>query len=174
VSQARQLDPLWLINRYIHCHVLIAARQFERAAGEMEDLLELNPNLPGTYWYLSMALGGQGKVDQAIPVLEKGVELVHGIPLYVGHLALLYAHAGRRAEAAAILQQMLEQPACPPFLIAILYGALGDRDRAFVYLEKAVERHNESISLMGVDWRFDSLRGDPRFTKVLKRVGLAA
>ena len=58
--------------------------------------------------------------------------------------------------------------------ISLLYGALGDRERAFQCLEKAVADHNEVVFLMGVDWRYDNLRNDPRFPVLLRAIGLPA
>ena len=47
-------------------------------------------------------------------------------------------------------------------------GALGDKDQAFDYLEQAIAQHDDQVSFMAVDHRFDSLRGDPRFEKALR------
>ena len=57
---------------------------------------------------------------------------------------------------------------------AILYAGLGDLDRAFAYLEQAIEEHNDQVCFMGVDHRFDELRADPRFDVLLARIALRA
>ena len=51
-------------------------------------------------------------------------------------------------------------------------GELGDKDQAFDYLERAIAQHDDQVSFMAVDHRFDSLRGDPRFDAALRRLGL--
>jgi hypothetical protein len=67
---------------------------------------------------------------------------------------------------------MLAGGRCPPVWFAILYAGLGDLDRAFSYLERAIEEHNDQVCFMGVDHRFDELRSDPRFDVLLARIGL--
>ncbi len=56
--------------------------------------------------------------------------------------------------------------------IAGLYARLGDRDKAFTWLEKAYEEEEEGLTLLKVEPRFDNLRDDPRFQDLLRRVGL--
>jgi hypothetical protein len=60
----------------------------------------------------------------------------------------------------------------PPVWLAILCGGLGHIDRAFGYLEQAIEQHNDQVCFMGVDHRFDELRHDPRFPVLMTRIGL--
>ena len=63
---------------------------------------------------------------------------------------------------------------CPPVWFAILYAGLGDLDRAFAYLEKAIDEHNDQVCFMGVDHRFDELRGIRVSNLLLARIGLRA
>jgi hypothetical protein len=100
--------------------------------------------------------------------------MVGGAPLFAGHLALYHALAGHRGTAETMLAELIASGRTSPYILALLSGALGDRDRAFVYLERAVAEHNDNVSLMAVDWRFDTLRDDPRFDALLSRLGLAA
>lgn len=60
-----------------------------------------------------------------------------------------------------------------PYYLAIVYAGLGDKDKAFDWLEKEIADRSLSISLLRVEQRFDSLRADPRFQDLLKRTGLA-
>jgi TolB-like protein/Tfp pilus assembly protein PilF len=173
-ERARQLDPVWLRGPFNIVITLICARRFEKAERQVREIMALDPNLEGTYWFLSSALAGQGRVDEAIAALEKGVPLVYRAPLFVALLGLWYARAGRRADAEAVLEDMHAGGRCPPVWFAILYAGLGDLDRAFSYLEQAIEEHNDQVCFMGVDHRFDELRGDPRFDVLLARIGLRA
>jgi TolB-like protein len=171
-ERARQLDPVWLRGPFNIVITLICARRFEKAERQVREIMALDPNLEGTYWFLSSALAGQGRLDEAIVALEKGVPLVYRAPLFVALLGLWYARAGRRADAEAILEEMHAGGRCPPVWFAILYAGLGDLDRAFSYLEQAIEEHNDQVCFMGVDHRFDELRSDPRFEGLLARIGL--
>ncbi len=171
-DRARQLDPLWVIMPFIVSLALICARRFEEAERQMRDLMDLDSRLEGTYWFLSSALAGQGRIDEAITVLEKGVPLVFRAPFFLALLGLWYARAGRRGDAEAVLAELLAGGFCPPVWLAILCGGLGHIDRAFGYLEQAIEQHNDQVCFMGVDHRFDELRHDPRFPVLMTRIGL--
>ena len=172
-ARTRQLDPVWVRGPFNIAITLLCARRFEKAERQVREIMALDPNLEGTYWFLSSALAGQGRLDEAIAALEKGVPLVYRAPLFVALLGLWYARAGRRADAEAIVEEMLAGGRCPPVWFAILYAGLGDLDRAFSYLERAIEEHNDQVCFMGVDHRFDEMRGDPRFDTLLARIGLA-
>ena len=100
-ERTRQLDPVWLRGPFNICITLICARQFEKAERQVREIMALDANLEGTYWFLSSALAGQGRLDEAIAALEKGVPLVYRAPLFVALLGLWYARAGRRADAEA-------------------------------------------------------------------------
>jgi TolB-like protein/Tfp pilus assembly protein PilF len=173
-ERARQLDPVWLRGPFNIAITLLCARRFERAERQVREIMALDANLEGTFWFLSSALAGQGRLDEAIAALEKGVPLVYRAPLFVALLGLWYARAGRRADAEAVLEEMLAGGRCPPVWFAILYAGLGDLDRAFAYLEQAIDEHNDQVCFMGVDHRFDELRADPRFPVLLARIGLGA
>jgi hypothetical protein len=82
---------------------------------------------------------------------------------------------GRYDEAQAALDEMKDLSArrhISPYLFTIIYIALGDHDRAFVELEKDYENRSEALAWLKVDPRLDPLRSDPRFTDLLRRIGL--
>jgi serine/threonine protein kinase/tetratricopeptide (TPR) repeat protein len=171
-ARARQLDPLWLLMPFILSQILICARQFGTAERQMREVMALDANMGGTYWYMSSALAGQGRIDEAIAAQETGVELVNRAPFFVALLAMWYARAGRRADTERLLHELVEGGRCSPVWLAMVYGELNDRDRAFAHLEQAIAQHDDQVSFMAVDHRFDSVRDDPRFDAALKRVGL--
>jgi len=171
-SQARHHDPLWMMMPFIMSQVLICARKFQEAEHQMRELLALDPNFDGCYWYLSNALAGQGRLDEAIEVQEKGVALVRRAPFFVALLAIWYCRAGRREDAEQLREELIAGGRCTPVWLAMVCGELGKKDLAFEYLELAMAQHDDQVSFMAVDHRFDSLRGDPRFDAALRRLGL--
>jgi hypothetical protein len=58
--------------------------------------------------------------------------------------------------------------------VALVYAALGETDEAFVWLEKSFQKHEESLCSIGIDPKFDSIRDDPRFNEILKKIGLSS
>jgi tetratricopeptide (TPR) repeat protein len=171
-TQARHHDPLWMMMPFIMSQVLICARRFEGAERQMREILSIDPNFAGCYWYLSSALAGQGRLDEAIEVQEKGVSLVRRAPFFVALLALWYCRKGRHDEAEALRKELVDGGRCTPVWLAMVCGELGRKDVAFQYLELAIAQHDDQVSFMAVDHRFDSLRDDPRFSAALRRVGL--
>jgi tetratricopeptide (TPR) repeat protein len=87
----------------------------------------------------------------------------------VGHA---YAMLGKRSEALKILAQLKKRDYPSGYGMAIIYTGLGEKDQALEWLEKAYEDRSELLTWLKVDPRFDSLRSDERFIKLLRRVGL--
>jgi TolB-like protein/DNA-binding winged helix-turn-helix (wHTH) protein/Flp pilus assembly protein TadD len=172
-QRARDLDPLGTAGDLLGSPgittgwILFHARRYDEA---IRDLQRDEPD----HRYLGMALIANGQPDEAIPVLEKALGTDRN-PAVMGVLVRAYAHAGRRREALRLLdelkqrQQKSDVPAAP-FVNA--YLGLGDNEQAFVWLEKAYKEESNLLQLLKVHPYFDPLRGDPRFTDLLHRVGL--
>ncbi len=82
---------------------------------------------------------------------------------------------GRKAEARAVLDEMIrssKQTYISPVHVASIYLGLGEKDRAFEWLEKAYAQRSSSLALLKVNPRFDGVRSDPRFIDLMKRVNL--
>ena len=83
--------------------------------------------------------------------------------------------SGNRAEAQKIiaeLQQLAKSRYVPSYQIATIYAGLREKDQAFTWLEKAYEERSDGLVNLKAEQRFDSLRSDPRFTDLVRRVGL--
>ena len=93
-----------------------------------------------------------------------------------GRLAYAYARAGKRDSASAVLNDLerrFRSEYIPAYSIAVAYAGLGDIDSAMAWLEKAIEMHDPNIALyFRSDFMLDNLRPDPRFQRLLRRVGL--
>src|SRR5207244_11599458 len=117
----------------------------------------------------------KGKYDEAIAEFRQVLNLSAGKPLGIAALAHAYALSGKRAEAQrtlAELQEVSKQRSVSSASIALIYIALGDKDQAFAWLEKADKERDGILARLKVDPRFDSLRSDPRFADLVRRVGL--
>jgi TolB-like protein/tRNA A-37 threonylcarbamoyl transferase component Bud32 len=172
INESLVRDPSFLVARFSLCHAYVAARRFDEALREIRQLQELAPNWPGIRWYQGLVLGGMRRYDEAIPIMEEGTRMVGGSPLFAGQLALLHALAGHRDVAQTMLNDLLGTGRTSAYIIALVSAALGDLEQAFVNLHRAIDEHNDNVSLMGVDWRFDTMRNDPRFAALLSTLGL--
>jgi tetratricopeptide (TPR) repeat protein len=91
-------------------------------------------------------------------------------------MASAFAHSGRRNEALAILKQLDEisrRRYVSAYEVAIVHLALGDRNRAFASLERAYKDRADDLIYLNVEPRLDPIRSDPRFTDLVRRMGLA-
>jgi tetratricopeptide (TPR) repeat protein len=96
-------------------------------------------------------------------------------PKLLSALGHAYAVSGERDKANQILTELREasrQRYVNPYLLAVIYLGLGDKDQAFVWLDKAFQDRSSFLIWLKVEPQFDSLRDDPRFQDLLRRVGL--
>ena len=96
-------------------------------------------------------------------------------PWTLADLGHLYAVQGRKADAEKVLAELKERARrryVSPYFIARVYTGLKEREQAFAWLEKAYEARDESLTWLKVDPVMESLRLDPRFADLLRRLGL--
>jgi TolB-like protein/tetratricopeptide (TPR) repeat protein len=155
---------------------LIDAGRFVEATEAANAALAGGAEPAQAHQLLGVALFGAGDLPAAIAEFERGVELQHRAPASLGYLATAYALAGRADQARALLAE-LEQPGDTEQLnvvtLARVYLALGDRERALAWLEKAADLRLRDAVTIGVDPFFAGVRSDPRFVAVVARTGLA-
>jgi tetratricopeptide (TPR) repeat protein len=125
--------------------------------------------------YLGIGYEGTGELLEAVSEYLKAVELSDGNLDATAALAHAFAVIGRRAEAEKILRDVKlksKSVYVSPYIIATIYAGLGEKDQAFEFLEKAYqERSLDLASHLKADLRFDTLRSDPRFQALVRRVG---
>jgi TolB-like protein/Tfp pilus assembly protein PilF len=172
-KRALELDPLSVdlaFHLAWHYHYM---REDDQAVEQARKALELDPNSSQAHLQLALAYEGKRMFPQAIAEYQKvralSPESVLGLP----ELGYVYAISGQRAEARKILDQLLglsKRQYIPETSMAVIYQGLGQRDRTFEWLEKAWEGHAPGACLLKVDPRYDSLRADPRFQDLLRRM----
>ena len=133
-----------------------------------------HPNDWFAHYWLGVGLEGSGRPREAIPEYQVAVELSERNSDPIASLAYAYATAGNRAEAEKIVHQFLRQSETSyvsPYMVATVYAGLGEKDKAFEYLEKAYqERSSDLPYFLRADLRIDNLRPDPRFQDLLRRM----
>ena len=134
----------------------------------------MNPDNWVGHYFLAVAYDGLNL--EAIPEYQKAVELSEGDTDPTAGLAHAYASVGQRANAEKILRDLLHKSKTSyvsPYMIGSIYAGLGDKNKAFDFLEKAYQERSPDIPwFLKADLRIDSLRSDPRFQDLLRRVGL--
>jgi serine/threonine-protein kinase len=176
--QALELDPLSLTINFELGLAFYYARDYDKAIQQFQKTLELDPNFPLVHAYLPAAYEQKGMYDEAIAGFQKGITLRGGTEwsFSMSGLGHAYGLSGKKAEARAVLdelQRTLRQQYVPADSIALVYAGLGEKDQAFTWLEKAYQEHAFKMAWLKVDPQWDSLRSDPRFADLVRRVGLS-
>jgi len=175
IERARQLDPTSLIINGIVSLELVSAREYDRAIEQAKKTLELDPGFWLARMHLAGAYMGQGRYAQAVAELEK-LRPSAAIPvIYTGFVGYAYALSGQRNEALRVLAELKERSKreyVPPTAPALIYTALGDKDQAFAWLDRAYAERDSYLVYLKPYPLFDSLRSDPRFTRLLKQMHL--
>ena len=173
VHRAVELDPLSASNICDEGRILYRARQYENAVARYQRALELDPGFPPALSRIAEAYEQLGKFDEALASAQKLLQNTAGPRRGLRPLGRIYARMGKRREALEIARTIEKDGAFggDEFALAAIYSALGDNDRAIAALEKGVQSHS-LLAFVFVDPQLDSLRSDPRFQQLLRRVGL--
>jgi len=135
-----------------------------------------NPESWLGHLWLAVGYEGSGQRLEAIPEYQKAVELSQGDTDPTAGLAHAYATAGQRASAEKILRELLQKSKTSyisPYMVGTIYAGLGDKNKAFQFLEKAYQERSPDIPyFLKADLRIDNLRSDPRYADLLRRIGL--
>ena len=160
-------------NELAMCHNWL--RQYDRAIPEAQKAIDLDANFQFAYAELATAYVQKGMAKDAIAALEAALKRGQLHPRVQGTLGYAYAMAGERAAAQRVLAEMTRlAPDRFAFALPIarIHSALGDKDRAFEWLQKACDERDSYAIWVKVDPTLDNLRSDPRFAQVLREMGL--
>ena len=171
VTRGRELDPLSPFATTIIGYRLFFARRYDEAINTLKP--ELHQGVSLTAVVLGYTYAALGKHKEAISFYRMAIERDDNTPGTQIYLGASYAGDGDRQRARAILKQLESgESYVSPGELAVLYAALGEREQAFRSLEKGHAQRDVQLQFLAVDPAFDSLRDDPRFSDLLRRVGL--
>ncbi len=177
IERARQLDPLSLIIAADNGVILYFSRQYDRAIEQFRAVLRREPNFPRAYVVIG-AYERKGLLREALADVVNWELLDHTPfkPWIWAHRAYVYGRSGEQARAQHALEKLEELnrnwPMDPgPMILA--YIGVDDKERAFAWLQEAYLEHSAAITGLKVDPLYDSLRADPRFQDLLRRIHLA-
>ena len=169
-KKAQELDPLSLIINENVGDMLIVARRYDEAENQLLKTIELDPSFEVAHATLA-------RVYEAKGMWEKSLEQdFFDDPQMLTRLKKVYAESGEEGVLRDKLNYLLGQMKKGDertFWIATTYAQLGDNDKAFEWLNKAIDDRGVIFTYFVADFRWDKMRSDPRYTAVLRRVGLA-
>lgn len=167
-QRAVRANPLSASANAEFAYALYFARRYGEALAEFARVAALQPPLRRTPMYIAETYAVTGRWKDAIATLRP---VAPRQPLARGLLGYVLARSGARTEAERILREMLAAAADSGYAyeVAEIYAGLGDFDRAFFWLDRALDDYSFRPSVMGP--LFDELRADPRFNRLRRRLG---
>lgn len=172
--RAQESDPLSAYASSVIGLILYRSRQYDRAIEQYHKTIELDPSFAWPYADLGSTLAQKGQYQEAIAEMQKGLALNRHVAILC-RMAYLYALSGRRSEALEILtdlERQSKQRRVSPANLAMIDIGLGEKERALARLRQAYDEHSDHVLSLRVSPIFDSLRADPRFTKLVRDIGL--
>jgi TolB-like protein/tRNA A-37 threonylcarbamoyl transferase component Bud32/Tfp pilus assembly protein PilF len=171
--RSMELDPLSRVDMIVLGTSLYQAGRFADAEREFRDVIAFDSMYLSSYRSMVFPLAAQNRAREAVAYEVKGlVRASARISLNVSELALAYAEAGQKDEAMKLLTELLDagrHPRPRAAGIALVYEALGDRQSAVRWLERAVDGHDVLLLNFSRGRIFDGLRGDSRGAALLAK-----
>jgi TolB-like protein/Tfp pilus assembly protein PilF len=175
IKRAQELDPLSSIIGVNVSRMYGLQNNHDASIENSLKLIELDPNFGPAYEYLALSYLKRGRNAEAIAAAEKSVDLSNRAGIALGDLGYVYAAVGKRAEAIDKIKQLEEKytrKEATGQYIAAVYVGLGDKDKAFEWLEKDFQVRNGKLAEIRWQIQFEPLRDDQRFKDLIKRMGL--
>jgi TolB-like protein/Flp pilus assembly protein TadD len=166
LKRALELDPASLPVNADFGNFSCIAGNLDEGIEQLKRTIELAPTWPRAHVLLSNCYLEKGMWNEAVAEIQKA-----GAPGFVVR-ARIYAATGKRDEALKVIAEMKQQPNASPLAFANIYNALGEKDQAFEWLEKAYAEGTPLLRGLQTGKMWDTLRSDPRFKDLLKRMRL--
>jgi TolB-like protein/Tfp pilus assembly protein PilF len=173
-TKAQELDPLSLVASANVGLAYLRARRHEEAVTSLRHTLAMDADFGYAHLCLGLAYTQIGMIEEAIREFQIAKSLM-GVVNADALTAYALARSGRRRDAETILAKLQGNnmtSGAEAYHVAIVFMALNDHDRAFSWLDEAIDRREWFVGMLKVDPLLDPLRSDSRFSRLLKRVGL--
>jgi tetratricopeptide (TPR) repeat protein len=173
IRRALKLDPLAPSPNNALCFSLYYARQYDEAIRQCRQTLDVFPDYLEPYYGLGFIYASKKLYPEAVVVLEKAMAMTGNAPPAASILAYARAQAGNPAEARQRIADYTRGPDVSPVMLALLYVGVGDRDRAFRCLDRAVEQRTFASDSINVNPLLDSYHSDPRWAALVRKMNLS-
>jgi serine/threonine-protein kinase len=179
-TRSRELDPLSIGLAMLEADYLVRVGQLDDAIALYRRTIEIEPDNPEQYFGLAEALFQQGHFDEAIEARRQAHEVAGDDVMAEKFEAARGEEGYREADRAWVQVQLLWIEArepwgyVSPLDFARVYSQLGEKEKAFEYLDKAFVDRSPGLVFLNIDRAWDNIRNDPRFSDAVERVGLPA
>jgi TolB-like protein/Flp pilus assembly protein TadD len=173
-ARGLELDPLSVSTHFFLGWSSLFAGRYDDAIAKLSKAVELDPSNGWVRMFLGRAYLFKGMPQRAVEVMETALRLSPDDSYALGYLGYTYAVTGRRADALKILQRLDEMEKhryVSRFAHVYIYTGLGDKNKAFEWLEKAYQERSDSLAWFRFDPESKTLQSDPRFAALMRKVG---
>lgn len=170
LEKAKKINPINVIG----ANILYRTGEYDQAIAESKKALELNPNRITSLQWIAMSYEAKGMYEEALSYFEKARQ-VEDTPELKAFEARTQALTGNKEQAKATIEELkviAQKRYVSPFYLAVIYVGLGEKDEAFVWLEKAYQDKSWWMATLRSNPQLDNLRADSRFQDLLRRVNL--
>ncbi len=175
IRRALELDPLsWNVSYWL-ARFLLYQGDYDGSIEQCRETLEMHPRLHRAYFTMGHAHLQKGDPEAALAEYRRAQTVEGSVPSYDAFIARGLAITGEDEKARRILAGLVARATeryIRPEVLAVGYAAVGEKDEAFVQLEKALEARSAGMIYLVVDPMYDLLRDDPRFGELVEKVGL--
>ncbi len=175
--RATELDPLHLLMLGDVAVCYRFAGQLEKSIEVHDRVMEMDPNFGDAHFENALAHSQLGNHDVALRGVMKALSLTGNSTKVKAGLGIIYARSGNAANAQGVIEELLgesKERYVSPLDIALIYSTMGEKDKAFEWLEKAYAERTPWMFELNVTPELAPIRDDPRFSELLRRIGLAA
>ncbi|MFI5154144.1 MAG: tetratricopeptide repeat protein [Chitinophagales bacterium] len=148
---------------------------FDQATKVLKSAIELNPKYVLSHIWLARVYQEQNMFKEAIQEYQNSLKITPRWAVPIGGIGYVYGISGQKAEAEKYLAKLKEYSSSQyitPYAVALVYTSLGDKDNAFQWLEKSFVDRTNWLVWLKLDRRWNPLKSDPRFDKLLERIKL--
>ena len=175
IKRGRELDPLSSVIGVNVGRMYQIQNKHEAAIETFLKVIELDPNFPSALQYLALSYLKLGRHAEALAAAEKAVQASNRSSITVGDLGFVQGVLGKRSEAINLIKELEDKYSRKEAIgqyLAVVYLGLGDKDKAFEWLEKDFQVRNGKLPEIRWQVQFESVSNDLRFKDLIKRMGL--
>ena len=175
LERARELNPFSLSITTSLGYLFYFGRQYDQAILQCQNALQLDPDFHWAHDVMALAYLQKGEFKEALSAFQQAVSLSESSVDYMCHLAQAFVQAGMMKDAGDVLDGLLEKEETnhvPLHEISMIYDALGQKERALEFLDRAAEEQSFLVNASKMDPRWDKFRLDPLYAEVLEKIGI--
>jgi tetratricopeptide (TPR) repeat protein len=175
-ERAQELDPVSSIINSLYGLIYVWARRYDEGAEHLKKTIEMDPTFLFSYVWLTNAYCMKALYEEAVEEIKKALAFDKDMAYALGHLGWVYGIMDKKNEASKVLNQLNElskKKYVAPWTKMMVSIGLGDMDKIFEYCEESYsERDPAFIMTIKIGPWYDILRSDPRYTALMKKMGL--